>query len=700
MKALRRILLPLAALVAGVAPILRAASPDSPAHETERIRAFIADRILDDLDGRDWLVSGPLDALSPQLFKRAAARGVSLTLLDRALPLLPEETRAKVAALGEELGDAASVNQFFFARAWMESAPDEARAHLAMLDGQEIWRTASYDYLPSGVLYLGTLNAEESRKGLEERLAAAEAVWDEAGEFLLDSEATPASPEAADLRRRLRRGLSRSANELGVLLESAGMEDKAVEVYARAYRFDSANVSALMNRASLVKRGRSPGAQNEIVSELNRHNAASDEAQTRWLLAGFFGTVSHPEDFVTMGWPWALSGIPVHDGARLEEVVQTLPEELRPQVLRKLVEGWKLQTRATDRAKAVLGALREPESRAEMALALMRDLAGSDETGAIGDYWREVARKAGASEMNVTLSDVSIALGAREPEKAEGILRGALEKDSGNQQLWKTLVNLQGVRGDADGLRRSVAAIQLLKGQSSSLLPYAKGTLALAEGRVEEARGLLMEALETSPGDTAVLDPLLKIDMQTGGPAAAKGHAEAMLKAMPEHAFANYILGSDAYANGDYEAAVEYLGRSVATDAQGYTLNDYACALSELGRYEEAAKAIVSALQKFPDNPAMLDTYASILIGLEKWDEAEGIVAKAVTASASGGVLGYSGVLSLRTAQIKLHKGDREGAAAALRETEPFRKDFGPAERKILNELERALSEPQTPAQP
>ena len=146
--------------------------------------------------------------------------------------------------------------------------------------------------------------------------------------------------------------------------------------------------------------------------------------------------------------------------------------------------------------------------------------------------------------------------------------------------------------------------------------------------------------------------------------------------------------------------AAAHLGRSVASDAQPYALNDYACALSGLGRYQEAAQAIVAALQQSPDNPAMLDTYAEALIGLEKWEEAEKIVAKAAAAAAAEGGQGMSGVFRLRRAQILLHKCDREGAAAALREAEPFRKDFGAAETKLFENLEHALSEPVTPNQP
>jgi tetratricopeptide (TPR) repeat protein len=666
------------------------ASIESFANEAQRVRIQLADRILESLDGRDWVVCTEKD-LAETLARRAASRGgkAPLHVLSVAFSGLPESERKAIQALGEPFVDAASFTPYAFARHWMESAPADACRHVALLEFPEMWRAAALEYVPNGLAYLGVADAGAAQEGLDERSKAAETLWDDVGEFLLDSEAEPSTPEASDGRAALRIGVSRAANELGALLERAGNLRGAANAYVRAYRLDNRNLSALMNRASAIRRGELPGMQEETVAELNRQNAAAQSDALRWNLRNLYGPVLHPEDFVGLGWHWALSGVPVGDTEAFEKGIASVPEEVRPGLRRMLSRGQAMQTAGTDLTVRAFTLLRDPKTRGSAAIALYRAASTSETDPAVCDHWLKVAEEAGAPVSDLATAVVSVQVERRDNDAAKRTLREALQKAPAAFALWRNLVILQSSTHDREGLAESIQALGRQPDVRPMLLPLARGLLLQLDERYAEARDELRAALEDSPGDPGVLDPLLRLDMQFVDRAAAKDHAEALLKAIPTHPFAHFILGSLAFSEGRYEDAVGHLRTSVERDPSAYVLNDYACALSAIGRYEEAVRAISAALQQTPDNPAMLDTLAEALIGLGKWDEAEEAVRKALSL---GGA--QTAVFRLREATILLHKGDREGARAALRKAEAGQSSFGSAETKLLSELRAQLDAP------
>lgn len=662
---------------------------ESFANEAQRVRIQLVDRILDGLDGRDWIV-GDVGDFAEAIVRRADSRGMKPPhVLSAVFPLLSESDQKAVQALGDSFVDAAYVNPYAFARLWMETSPKDACEHLALLEFPEVWRAARLDYVPNGVAYLGVADAAAASEGLEERTEAAEALWDDVGEFLLDSEAEPSTPEASDLRNALRLCVSRAANEMGALLEKAGKPREAANAYVRAYRLDNRNLAALMNKASAIRRGELPGMQEETVAELNRQNATAQPDAQRWELQTIYGPVLHPEEFVPMGWPWALSGVPVSDEASFEKGLALVPEEMRPGLLQTLARGRARQTFATDPVAKMLPRLRDPESRASAALTLYRAIGAAEAEPAVRDYWRKVATDAGVSGADIAVIDVSAQVARRDIDAAKRTLQDALQNAPTSFALWRNLVNLQANSGDRGGLSDSVKAIDKLTDANPMLLPFARAYLLQLDERFDEARVEFLAALKEAPEDPGILDPLLRLDMQSGDRVAAKSHAETLLKTLPAHPFAHYILGSLAFSEGEYKDAVDHLRRSVEGEPSTYALNDYACALSAVGRFEEAARAISLALRQTPDNPAMLDTYAEALIGMGKWDEAETIVSKALKIGGE-----QSAVFHLREATILLHKGDRSGARDALRKAEADKKSFGAAETKLYSELLSQLDTP------
>lgn len=708
-----------AGLLASLLPLLPAPAPAADADggpaaarpidderlpEARRLARFIAGKILDGLDGRTWLVAPGLDAsIADELRALAALRDIPLVLVNTLdVEALPDDVRAAIDAMGPEYSDAIAINPFLFARLWIERDRDAAIRQLALGGMPALWKAAGAAYIPSGLVFLGEPAADKpDTEALGERFDAADDFWDDVGERLLDSELEPSTAEAVELRAWLRRRASHAANLFGTILEGAGMTEEAFEAYSRAQRLDKGNLSALMNRASAVRRGVHPERQADIVADLNRRNAEGFDESATGNLAVQFGPVAHSEDFIPFGWTWALSGVGYGDEAALKAGTEALPEAARDSLPGRMKGVLASQIASTDGGLVVLQALADPAKRATACLAVAKSIAGSGDVETNGrrlQAWIDRARAAGATSADGALVIFESMVARRDIDGAKAFLRRELvTMDPPSPVLWRNLVNMLSAEGDRAGLAESaerLAEAAETHPELAGIHTQAEGMLLALQDQPALAHAKLREALEAIPGDPTILTALLRLDFQFAGEdpsmrEAAREHATALLAIVPTDAFANYILGSLAFSAGDYETAERHLARSVQSDAQPYALNDFACTLSALGRHEEALKAIETALKSGVEDPAMFDTYAEALIGLGRWDEAQQAIFRA--RSLPGG--GDMPSLRLREAAIYLQKGDTPGAAAALHAIEPLLPSLAPSERATYDALRRQLLE-------
>ena len=664
--------------------------------EARRLARFIAARILDGMDGRTWLVAPGINSIiAEELRAEASARSVTLRLIDKMNPGdLPDDVRTAIEGKGGEFSDACAVNPFLFCRLWMERDKDGALRDLALLGLPALWTAGGAQMLPSGLVFLGTPVEEPTESEMDDRFEAASDLWGEIGDRLLDSELEPATTDAVDLRAFLRRHTSRFANELGVLLDRAGKHEEAFEAFTRALRLDSANLSAQLNRASAVKRGIRTDLQSEIVDELNRRASEGIPEDIAWSLALQFGPVTHPEDFVPFGWAWAMSGLAYGaDPERRAAVLDAVPEEHRKESATRLDAIQDGQIARTTGGLKALGLLVDPKTRAAAALVVAGNISGgtSEENARRREEWIRRAAEAGASAADIVMARFKGLVADGNLEATREFLEHELSGESvDNPLLWRNLVNIYANGGDVAALEKIVESLASAAESHPALagpLASAQGVLLSLRNQPEAARGKLLESLADAPKDPSVLLMILRLDFQLGLREEARGHATALIELLPGEPFANYVLGSLAFAAADYETAVQHLARSVATDAKPYALNDLACALCAVGRNEEALKAIEAALQEEPKSAPMLDTYAAILIELGRWDDAYRAVLQA-GAFHEGPPMPE---LRLREAAILLHKGDEAGARKALAAVELAAPDLDPLARRTFEKLRQQL---------
>ncbi len=96
---------------------------------------------------------------------------------------------------------------------------------------------------------------------------------------------------------------------------------------------------------------------------------------------------------------------------------------------------------------------------------------------------------------------------------------------------------------------------------------HLHGVLMLAIGRLPEARGSLIKALDRKPNDPLIVTDLVQVYMRDGRYADAHVAARRCLKAHPDHPMARAMVGDVGYTTGDFDEAWAAV-QAVAGDAQ------------------------------------------------------------------------------------------------------------------------------------
>lgn len=161
-------------------------------------------------------------------------------------------------------------------------------------------------------------------------------------------------------------------------------------------------------------------------------------------------------------------------------------------------------------------------------------------------------------------------------------------------------------------------------------------------GRLEEARKHYEAAIAAAPSyASAHLN--LGIALEGLGDAAAAARAfESALAIEPDNAFANYNLGRMLYTRGELQHA-EALLRAAIAGKPGFPEAQVALAntLDARGDLAAAAASLEAALALRPAYAGALRNYGMLLCRLERWDQAEKVLRRALDADGTDADAGY-----------------------------------------------------------
>ena len=147
------------------------------------------------------------------------------------------------------------------------------------------------------------------------------------------------------------------------------------------------------------------------------------------------------------------------------------------------------------------------------------------------------------------------------------------------------------------------------------------------------ARTAFLDALDLNPTLTPIREELLKIDDLLAVPTFSEADAKAMLRLMPDHAFANYLLGRARLDRGAYGQAEDLFKRSLEKKTNVPAAVGLAALLIEqaalkpkgeieTGKLVQAEALLRAALKKEETNTFARQTLIKLLVTKGASDEA------------------------------------------------------------------------------
>lgn len=609
-----------------------------PGVRQQRFVPMYADAVIDGMQGRPWLVtSGFFDSV---ILVRAHERGVPMHVIDASRPSSTIRTTAdfRDALPDATMRNSADIGIVPLLGEWL-SKRDDAPASLAFGVNPDFWHMGPWADYPSGPVHLGAAPAEVDALAATDLAAPAVAMLD-AFDPVLDAVPTNAPPLVGFAAAEVRRQLSLSANNTAFLLEGHGRRTDAFELYGRVREFAPENVSATLNWIHLLE-ALHPDRKDEIgpvIEELRRHPSPHV-----WNLAAAFGYVSSPGTFAIQGLQWAVSGHSAPALYAMGQAIERVPAAEQNQ-FRARMAGLFLRTGNIEESeKAFLRVIEEDPGSRDAILGLFRIALVKGDFKAARDRLAE-AREAGVSAAELLFETAIVEIAAGEPAKARAIANRMLgiDPDSKSAQILLANVAIMDYEKAEDRIGRNAALAALHKavselfriaGPQDFQALHTRARAEMLEQSWAAAREDFLAALKAAdiavregvaePIDpTPLLDSILRMDFNLLDKTSAERHAKELLRRVPGHVFANWILGSINLEREELEAAEAFLEKALASAPDAvYVLNDLAMAKLQLGRHEAAEALVRRSFQTTRELSGPWDTLGCVLLAR---DDAEG----------------------------------------------------------------------------
>ena len=619
-------LLSLLALIAVITPFRSYSYVDA------RKYAF-ADELARDVLGlmkdRTWLISNGL--LDKHLLIQAHILKQPLTIvpfsprvhsqelcqLDAKIvtdPLFDKQNRVR-------LQNALSIGTIRFVMEWFANDPS-AGDHVIVLAPPDIWTACNYRVVPEGLAF-GGIRAEQSVDPL--KIEKMNRVFAE--KYLpVFSNQNIQSPHLNALRRLLRTALGFTSNELGVFLEEMNQPETALRAYLRAATIDPSNISADINAYTLM---RNQNLKPELLDRMRNKikGFEKDPVVKRMTLPDIlktFGAIRQPKFYQMQSEAWSAIGSTtaasdkVSKGASLagtgvtNSTVETGLKFLRVGDLAQAESCFKSVLEKDPSNAAALS------SMAAVMLA-RRDIDGTDK-------WLERAVKAGAPESDALHIRISLASLKGNNENALSQILAATKKYPSDLRYWMMLADVLLKQKESQKVEFEVlpAMQEALKTKDHYLIHTVRGFLLKSKGiaSYQAARLAFLRALSLNVSLPDVWVALFEVDLAMGNPEFLEADAKNQLTVDPDHALANFLMGSICLDRKALERSEDFLRRSIGKTPTAPACNNLGENLRQQKRLKEAEPFARQALTIQPDFSPALDTLACILLDDQRFDEA------------------------------------------------------------------------------
>jgi len=660
-------------IIGGILPVLvvlMLVAPIRSFREVDTRCGHFADEtaraMLDQMKGRTWLISN--SCLDNHLLLQAAMRKQPLTLVTlrpQALPHESEQLKRLIASSPDFEGqnrqrllNALSLGSVRFVREWFMTDPEVARRAMvfAMPD---LWTSCGYIAVPEGLAFGGVRPDQKTDLA---KIAEENRVF--TGRMLPLLQKNRASGFLAALSELLRLKSGLAANELGVLLEDQGKAEAAYQAYVRASEIDPKNMSAVVNGYALATAQK---MNPEMISRLSKKFKALtadrkyDVQELTWILQNY-GTIRQPAFYHQQAKTWASLGVRTVAADKGKRAL-AMSEQTG---VNALLENASFYLQSGDAVKAEAcyrSALEKDPGNKNALMGLCLQMLNQNKM-AEARVWLQKALDAGVEKDALLYPSITLSILQKDTVRALALLEEATQKFPADLRYWTLKADILLGQGDILQVEKYVLPQmqKALKNPDHFLVQTVRGFLLKKKGRAHfvEARNCLLGALSLNAAVPDIWSALFEVDLALANKEFLERDARKLLNVDPEHALANYLLGSLLLSRGKLPEAEDFLRRSIEKEPTSAACNDLAENLRCQKKLVEAEAFARQALSIEPGLLPAIDTLACVLCDVGKYEEAAQQAVKAVASNPK------QPIYQLTLLRIQIKQGDYAGVKERL----------------------------------
>ncbi len=575
----------------------------------------IAGLVLDEIGDRTWLISGGV--LDPHIKILAHDRGKTIRILNTSAAHSSSYMKY-VASLFEEprYQSLADVGMTALLSGWFSSDP-RIEEYVAVLEAPDIWVGADRLPLPRKVLYVGIDEADIP--DMDELYAEHESFWREIA--VLNWLPTGGARSASEWARR---HIGKVANDLGVLLADEHHQEQAYDSYQWARRIDPDNISALLNQLAAVYEDEEK--RKPLEQELERLVGRAHMRPNVWMLSALYGYVRNPAVHFARGRAWVASGRS-EAGIREMRRAAALGQDTLDQGLMMAVTLQDMgETEYSD--AAFLQILERDPTNQEALFRLYHSHMRSGDTEAARRHLDRLAEHLGPIPF-IRTEQATLYATEGDLQTAAQLYRDIVADDPTNVRAWAGRALVAISMDNHEVAEQALTTMRQYAGNNPDHL-FSMAQIRSRMGHHETARQTLLRVLRTNPAHRPALEMMLVYDWQMAQREAAKERIDLLLSYDPNHALANFMLGtiqlslgSLALAESSFRASAE---RTPSPDAYA----NLSWLLQQRGAYDEAYTYARKAVEIQPSNSATWHTLGLVELRRNRLDEAEHALQRAL----------------------------------------------------------------------
>ncbi len=592
----------------------------------------VADEIYRELGPREWVVNANL--LQHHLMIRAHRDSRSLLFIstDRvsdgydASELSARILRDPAFERSRwRLLNAADLSPASFLREWLRHETNACQ-RVVLYNTPEIWRDNGFHAIPTGFFLSG--QPRDRPVDVDAVLERHRAFLRQMNPLLFPAQADN-NPLFEAYRKSLRLQLARMANELGVLLLANNRAEAAAELYRQSETLAPDNLSLLLNRyhlaANLNVRVDSVADLESRLSQIPKER--STFALTPASVSARGGSLINPDileyvrkNFWTKGTTFRNLAV---SAKSFKDPLTALRDKKRTlyQTIAK-----KIDTYDYDDAERQLNLLLDLDEKDHFALCNKALIAIERKNLPEAGLWLDLAKENGVQPATLLWHEASLLILNGKLAEARALLNEALPSRPSEIGLWGLLAEILLRQGEYHELENRV--YPALRNASSKgdhyLLHMVRGHLCKHNGPKEytAARAAFLRALQLNPNLTAVREEVLRLDDALAVPAFSEQDAKIVLRQNPEHAFANYLLGTVRLRRGELDKAEDLFRRSLEKEFNAPACGGLGAVMLAKGDLAAAEKLTLRALETDGSRISARHTLAEIQLAKGSLDEA------------------------------------------------------------------------------